>query len=89
MTLARLRAEDREEALEEGERRGIAIGEERGRTEGIAQGERKKALETARNALAMGLTAAQAAQLTGLSADEITRMQQIAAELENRREPEK
>ncbi len=74
MTLARLRAEDREEAREEG----IAIGKE--------QGERNAKLETARNYLLLGLTPEQVAQGSGLPLPEV---QQIAAELGNRREPEK
>ncbi len=52
--------------FQDGKEEGIAIG--------LAEGERKKALEAAQNALAMGLTAAQAAQLTGLSLEEITQL---------------
>ena len=52
---------------------GIAIGEERGRNEGISlgitQGEHKKAVETAKNALSMKLTLEQIASLTGLSVE--------------------
>ena len=63
MTLARMRAQDKAE--------GITIGEERGR----AEGSRTKALEAARNLLAMHvLTNEQIAQATGLSAEEIAQL---------------
>ena len=43
---------------------------------GIAEGEHKRALEAARNALAMGLSAEQAAQITGLPLDEVQALQE-------------
>ena len=49
-----------------------------GKEEGIAEGSRTKALEAARNAIAMKLSVEQASQLTGLPVAEV---QQLAAEL--------
>ena len=43
--------------------------------EGIAEGERKRALEDARNALALGLTAEQVAQITQISLEEVYALQ--------------
>ncbi|MCR5725790.1 MAG: Rpn family recombination-promoting nuclease/putative transposase, partial [Treponema sp.] len=63
MTLAWMRAEDRREAKEEG----IAIG--------LAEGEHKKALEAARNLLAMKLgTFKQIAQSVGLPLEEVQQL---------------
>ncbi len=45
--------------------------EQRGIVQGIAQGITSKARESARNALALGLSATQVAQITGLSLSEI------------------
>ena len=42
---------------------------------GIAKGERRKALETAKNALAMGLIIEQISKLTGLSFEEVQELQ--------------
>ena len=47
-----------------------------GEQRGIAEGEHKRASEAARNALAMGLTAEQAAQITGLPLDEVQALQE-------------
>jgi hypothetical protein len=60
----------KEEGREEGREEGIAIGEERGK----AVGELKKARETARNLLSMGLSAEQISEATGLSNEEITKL---------------
>ena len=49
---------------------GIAIGEKRG----ISLGEYKKAVETAKNFLAMGLSVEQVADGTGLSIEEIEKL---------------
>ena len=58
-------------AYRDGKKEGITIGEERGR----AEGSRTKALEAARNLLAMHvLTNEQIAQATGLSAEEIAQL---------------
>ncbi|MBQ4013877.1 MAG: Rpn family recombination-promoting nuclease/putative transposase [Treponema sp.] len=43
--------------------------------EGIAEGARQKAVENARNALAMNLTAEQAAQITGLPIEQVLELQ--------------
>ena len=57
---------------------GFAAGEERGRNEGISlgitQGEHKKAIETAKKFLAMGLSIEQVADGTGLSPEEIEKL---------------
>ena len=53
---------------------GIAIGEERGRNEGISLGEHKKAVETAKKFLSMGLSVEQVADGTGLSIEEIEKL---------------
>ena len=42
-----------------------------GDTQGFDKGSREKALQTAHNLLAMGLTAQQTAQAVGLSVDEV------------------
>ncbi len=60
--------------FQDGKEEGIAIGLAEGEEKGRAEGERKKALEAAQNALAMGLTATQAAQLTGLSLEEVAQL---------------
>ena len=43
--------------------------------EGLAEGARQKAVENARNALAMNLTAEQTAQITGLPLDQVLELQ--------------
>ena len=45
-----------------------------GLTQGLAQGEKRKALTVARNALALGLDHATVSQLTGLSVEEISQL---------------
>ncbi len=56
--------------------KGELIGIEKGERIGIEKGGRKKALETAMNLLSMGvLTSVQIAQATGLSEEEIKRLQ--------------
>ncbi|MDR0556113.1 MAG: Rpn family recombination-promoting nuclease/putative transposase [Holosporaceae bacterium] len=57
--------------MRKAEKRGIAIGEERGKAEGKAEGIALKARETALGALDMGLTVEQAAKLSGLSVEEV------------------
>lgn len=54
----------------------IIKGRAEGRAEGIIEGEHKKAIEMARNALAEGLPPSIIAKLTGLSEEEITALQQ-------------
>jgi predicted transposase/invertase (TIGR01784 family) len=58
-------------ARREGEKRGIVIGEKRGRKQGIAEGSHSAKLETARNFLRMGFPAEKVAEGTGLSVEEI------------------
>jgi predicted transposase/invertase (TIGR01784 family) len=60
----------REEGLAEGEKRGLAKGESRG----LTKGEKRGKAEAARNALALGLSIEQVASITGLSANEISRL---------------
>ena len=71
-------AVQRKEAFDDGvsigRNEGIAIGEERGISIGLLQGEHKKAIETARNALTMNLSVEQVAILTGLSVEEIEKL---------------
>ena len=57
--------------LAEGRERGLAEGRERGRAEGAHD----KAVETARNALAMGLSYEQASQISSLPLDEVRALQ--------------
>ena len=51
-------------------------GEQQGIQQGMQQGEHKRALETARRFLKMGLSIEQIAQGVGLSLDEIQQLQQ-------------
>ena len=57
---------------------GFSAGEERGRNEGISlgitQGEHKKAVETAKNLIDLGLPQDQIALATGLSVEEIEKL---------------
>ena len=69
-------------AAEKAFENGFSAGEERGRNEGISiglsqgitQGEHKKAVETAKKFLAMGLSVEQVATGTGLSVEEIEKL---------------
>ena len=75
MTWEMLKQDTYDSGFSAGEEYGIAIGEklgeERGISLGITQGEHKKAVETAKNALSMKLTLEQIANLTGLSIEVI------------------
>ena len=51
----------------------------KGRKEGHAEGARQKAVEDARNALAMNLSAEQAAQITGLPLEQVLELQKELA----------
>ena len=62
------------EKLYEGIKRGIALGREEGREEGREAGARNKALETATNALMLGISADKIATITGLSLEEIEKL---------------
>ena len=68
------RRESFEDGISIGRNEGIAIGEERGISIGLLQGEHKKAIETAKNALTMNLPVEQVAILTGLSLEEIEKL---------------
>ena len=70
MTYTTRIAEAKSEAFEEG----IAIGEERGRNEGISLGITQAKLETAKKFLSMGLSVEQVANGTGLSIEEIEKL---------------
>ena len=60
-----------EERLKESKMLWFANGEERGEKQGFDRGSRQKALQTARNLIAMGLDADQIAQATGLSIEDV------------------
>jgi predicted transposase YdaD len=64
-------AEGKLEGLAEGEVKGIAIGEERGRTEGLAEGEARKARETALSMLSDGMSIETISKYTGLSMEDV------------------
>ena len=72
--LERGRATGREEGREEGISIGLATGREEGISIGLERGAYQKALETARNLLAMGLAPEQVAQGTGLSLEVILQL---------------
>ena len=59
---------------EYGRNEGIAIGEKRGISLGITQGAYQKAIETAKKFLSMGLSVEQVANGTGLSVEEIEKL---------------
>lgn len=54
----------------------MKIGEREGVAKGIAAGAQAKAVEAARNALAMNLSVEQAAQITGLTIEQVQQLQQ-------------
>ena len=62
------------EGLSDGISQGISQGITQGISQGISQGEHQKAIETAKNLLAMGISIEQVAQGTGLPIDEIQRL---------------
>ena len=64
-------AVQREESFEIGLAEGEARGEARGKSIGLAEGSRKKALETAKNLLQFGLSREKIAQATGLTQAEV------------------
>ena len=64
----------KEEAYEDGLFAGLATGREEGISIGLERGAYQKALETARNLLAMGLEPEQVAQGTGLSLEVILQL---------------
>ena len=64
-------AVQREESFEIGLAEGEARGEARGKSIGLAEGSRKKALETAKNLLQFGLSREKIAHATGLTQAEV------------------
>ena len=74
MTLEMLKKDTYDSGFTAGRDESIAIGEERGRNEGISLGAHQKAIETARNALTMNLSIEQVATLTGLAPEEIEKL---------------
>ena len=56
---------------------GIDIGREEGRAQGLAEGARDARLETARNALNMNLSVEQAAQISGLTQEEVAALKKV------------
>ena len=64
------REEEREIALKEGEAKGFSLGV----TQGISEGSYQKAIETARNLLALGLSIESIAQATGLTEAEVEQL---------------
>ena len=71
MTWEMLKQDTYDSGFSAGEERGITIGREQGRSEGISLGITQAKLETAKNALSMKLTLEQIANLTGLSIEVI------------------
>ena len=78
MTWEMLKQDTYDSGFSAGEEYGIAIGEklgeERGISLGITQGEHKKAVETAKNLIDLGLPQDQIALVTGLSVEEIEKL---------------
>ncbi|MEE1344804.1 MAG: hypothetical protein U0K49_08320, partial [Segatella copri] len=62
-------AEGMEKGMKEGMELGIAKGKQKGLAEGMEKGMNQKALEIAKNMLAMGLSAEQVAKATQLPLD--------------------
>ena len=63
-----------EQGLKKGLEKGMAQGLEKGMAQGLEKGMREKALETAKNALGMGLSVQQAAKISGLDEAELSNL---------------
>ena len=63
------------EEFEEARELGLETGRKEGLEEGEERGKRAKAIEAARNVLAMNLTIEQAAQISSLSVEEVRSLQ--------------
>ena len=78
MTWEMLKQDTYDSGFSAGEEYGIAIGEERGRNEGISlgitQGEHKKAVETAKSMKSENMSVSLIAHFTGLSVEEIEKL---------------
>jgi len=61
----------REQGRAEGLAKGLVEGEKVGLEKGLAEGEKKAKIESARNALSLGLSVEQVAIITGLSIEEV------------------
>ena len=61
-------------AKKQGEAKGRAEGREEGRAEGRAEGHDEKAIEIARNLMAMGLPVGQIISATGLSEEQVRKL---------------
>ena len=72
--IAEAKSEAFEDGFSAGEEHGIAIGRNEGISLGITQGEHKKAVETAKNLIDLGLPQEQIALVTGLSIEEIEKL---------------
>ena len=70
-TVMREMAQRERRGEKRGEKRGITIGEKRGITIGEKRGSYERAVQTARNLLAMGLSAQQVAEATLLTVAEV------------------
>ena len=64
------------EMVKRSEQRGIAIGEQRGKREGITIGEQRTTQRVANNMLRMGMAIEQVSEATGLSVEEVGRLQE-------------
>ena len=64
------------EMVKRSEQRGIAIGEQRGKREGITIGEQRTTQRVATNMLRMGMAIEQVSEVTGLSVEQVARLQQ-------------
>ncbi|MBQ1998324.1 MAG: Rpn family recombination-promoting nuclease/putative transposase, partial [Spirochaetales bacterium] len=74
MTYTTRIAEAKSEAREEGMKYGIAIGEERGISIGLSQGEKKAKIETAKSMKLENIPISMIAHFTGLSPEEIEKL---------------
>ena len=72
--------EDAVHDLAADDRRRERISREEGFAEGEAYGAQKNAIENAKNALAMGLSAEQVAQITSLPLEQVLALEQVASE---------
>ena len=74
MTWEMLKQDTYDSGFSAGEEYGIAIGEKLGEKRGISLGAYRKAVETAKKFLSMGLSVEQVANGTGLSVEEIEKL---------------
>ncbi|WP_019236979.1 MULTISPECIES: hypothetical protein [Wolbachia] len=72
---AKKRTDDYLSSLEEKLHEGIQIGHQKGKIEGIAEGEQQAKIAVAKNLLSAGVSTDIISQTTGLSLDEIKQLQ--------------